>query len=1122
PNVLFLVDMGNYTLEAAYSGSNHWYPISYKPGTATVDASSNPYYAANVTVDSATASGGGVDNTDLRAVDLSGNVLTGATVSAPADTFNASFQYYGAFDPLRCYSYSSNSFVYGSVKASVTATCATTMWDGNFLNWLTMRKQELIYQVLVGGRPLPAQANQDGTANSLAGSQKTGENGSTSTCSKSGSNFNPCWRYVKFIPNATLSGRVPSTLPVATVNFNGGGDTSAGIFFGSGQGKIYVNDDATASPFDNASSNQYNIKVDLTTEPDIPSGTGVNGTCPDTALPTFAGHLVCYKRERSLGLFQTMRLDNMHVGVMFVNASTGQGGSLQFAFDANFNAASVTNIRNEHTAAYAPLAESLYEALCLFKKSQGPCYDNGGGSWSTGYSSSIGVAGDPFYSVSYSQMVRCCKNYVLMITPGIGVSDGNDPNVAAFPTGSTINPTWANNLGVKASTSGGDAASAEAGDRLDDVAYYGRTHDMRSDLSDSQYVTLYTVNAMGRKVGANLLASAAKYGGFVDKNNDGTSNFNPASGQTCNYPATSNLNPGTPGPFYSDPEWDSYDSNGQPNPDCVPDTFFDADDGYALRDQIMRALNDILKKSASGTSISVLASSSSGDGSIYQAYFFPETPKTSTSSSTEVVKWTGFLQGIFVDSYGNLREDHGGVSGAGDGKLVYTDDNIVVTELDIDGNVVLRRYADANGDGIADDAGYYATPRTGGTVASLREMQGIWEGGKKLALRDLGSKPRNLFTWVDLNNDGVVTANEQISFSSTNAATLSPYLRADTTGVFTAPNIISFMQGNQVTGMRDREVTVNGSLRVWRLGDIVNSSPTIVGPPRERFDILYGDSGYRQFVQRWGNRRQTAYVGANDGMLHAFNIGYYHRGDDSSTAELERGWYTTAPNDNLSGPELGEELWGFVPHYLLPQLRWYTQSDYTHISYVDLKPKVTDVRIFTPEAACGTVSTPTPTATGCIHPDGWGTILIMGLRFGGSCGICATTGGTIGSNGAPPLAVTADFTGSGTPTTRYFYSGYVVLDITDPDSTPKVLSAFSNWGLGLTTSYPTVVRMSPKGDNRNDHTNARWMMLLGSGVHGYDGRAAMYASMFGVLLVQQGTSPGYVQLYMLDKTNSLL
>ena len=68
----------------------------------------------------------------------------------------------------------------------------------------------------------------------------------------------------------------------------------------------------------------------------------------------------------------------MHVAVMFVNASTGQGGSLQFAFDDNFNASSVTNIRNEHTAANAPMAESLYEGLCLFRKSQGPCYSNSG------------------------------------------------------------------------------------------------------------------------------------------------------------------------------------------------------------------------------------------------------------------------------------------------------------------------------------------------------------------------------------------------------------------------------------------------------------------------------------------------------------------------------------------------------------------------------------------------------------------------------------------------------------------------------------------------------------------------------------------------------------------------
>ena len=34
PNILFLVDMGNATLEAAYSGTNQRYWISFKAGTA--------------------------------------------------------------------------------------------------------------------------------------------------------------------------------------------------------------------------------------------------------------------------------------------------------------------------------------------------------------------------------------------------------------------------------------------------------------------------------------------------------------------------------------------------------------------------------------------------------------------------------------------------------------------------------------------------------------------------------------------------------------------------------------------------------------------------------------------------------------------------------------------------------------------------------------------------------------------------------------------------------------------------------------------------------------------------------------------------------------------------------
>ena len=30
------------------------------------------------------------------------------------------------------------------------------------------------------------------------------------------------------------------------------------------------------------------------------------------------------------------------------------------------------------------------------------------------------------------------------------------------------------------------------------------------------------------------------------------------------------------------------------------------------------------------------------------------------------------------------------------------------------------------------------------------------------------------------------------------------------------------------------------------------------------------------------------------------------------------------PTDNSAGPQLGEELWGFIPYEFLPQLQWLT------------------------------------------------------------------------------------------------------------------------------------------------------------------------------------------------------
>ncbi|MEK6526672.1 MAG: hypothetical protein AABZ22_07350, partial [Nitrospirota bacterium] len=344
-----------------------------------------------------------------------------------------------------------------------------------------------------------------------------------------------------------------------------------------------------------------------------------------------------------------------------------------------------------------------------------------------------------------------------------------------------------------------------------------------------------------------------------------------------------------------------------------------------------------------------------------------------------------------------------------------------------------------------------------------------------------------ILTWVDTNNNGLVESGEQIPFTTANAATLGPYLRAGA-APYTATNIINFIRGvdPQVAGLRDRRLQVpsgSGTLKVWKFGDAIHATPTVVVAPKERFDVLYGDASYTAYFQQYRNRRQVAYVGANDGMLHALNGGFFHRGDDlSTTTVVEHGRFSRTATDNSSGPLLGDELWGFIPYQLLPYLQWLTRTDYTHVYYVDLKPKVTDARIFTPDAD---------------HPNGWGTILIGGFRMGGSCGAC------VASTGGPPMTVTADF-GSGTQT-RTFYTAYFVLDITNPDVDPKLLWVFTDSSLGLSTSYPAVLRVNPSGDAKADNTNAKWFMLVGTGPTGYDASSAQTGKIFAINLA---TGPG--------------
>jgi type IV pilus assembly protein PilY1 len=58
------------------------------------------------------------------------------------------FDYYGYFDPYRCYTYSDGRFKPGSVTSDKYCSSA---WSGNFLNWATMTRLDVVRRILYGG-----------------------------------------------------------------------------------------------------------------------------------------------------------------------------------------------------------------------------------------------------------------------------------------------------------------------------------------------------------------------------------------------------------------------------------------------------------------------------------------------------------------------------------------------------------------------------------------------------------------------------------------------------------------------------------------------------------------------------------------------------------------------------------------------------------------------------------------------------------------------------------------------------------------------------------------------------------------------------------------------------------
>lgn len=105
--------------------------------------------------------------------------------------------------------------------------------------------------------------------------------------------------------------------------------------------------------------------------------------------------------------------------------------------------------------------------------------------------------------------------------------------------------------------------------------------------------------------------------------------------------------------------------------------------------------------------------------------------------------------------------------------------------------------------------------------------------------------------------------------------------------------------------------------RTTILGDIVGSAPVFVGPPPFRYPDSLESASYSQFKADNASRQHMIYVGANDGMLHAFR-------------------------SNDTGDGAVSEVFAFVPGAVYDNLHHLSDTGYSHKFYADGTPSVVD------------------------------------------------------------------------------------------------------------------------------------------------------------------------------------
>lgn len=938
------------------------------------------------------------------------------------------YKFYGYYSPDYWYTYGTNRFVPAAPKTGSGITGErdklSTEWDGNFLNWLTMRRVDVIRKVMTGG----AKATGEGTGYSRLRGEKA-------DCDDRG-------KY-KNIPDASLYTPYTGTRKFYVNSANagcGGGGSGTSTF-------------TVRNASDTGNEATFNVAVRV----------------PDPVE----------------GVLQRVVGTRARVGLTFYN--TNEGGYVRVSIAGGSLESTINEINNTRPYSNTPLGETLWTVTGYFAQQAsiaggpGPRYSSG--------DFQINNTNDPYNYGTGGQprFTSCGKSFVLFITDGEPCSDGNLPGtIETYASGKSDYDCSGSSCPAVGSFPASTFPFCSAGNYvagIEDVALYMHTTDLRNsptlgkdNIVDKQTLTLFSIFAFGK--GSTLLRYAAINGGFEDINGN-------------NIPDQQS-------------EWDQ-DGNGE------PDNFYEADNGYELERAIEDAFLSILKRAASGTAASVLASGEGSGANLIQAVFYPR-----RMAGNYIIGWTGENQNLwyYVDPFftnSSIRENT--TADSPYPILNLTNDYIVQLYFDQDlQRTMARRFQDTDGNGTADVA---ITP-----PIIFENLVSLWKSGNLLWSRDISTDPRTIYTYCIPGTTCLSADNPMALFSTANASTLAPYLQAiDAT---LAEDIIRYTHGEGLTTLMDvdedgnpiiiisgidrkgacsvttttfctvdsdcpsgetcsqpdgiddyrpRYATFASETHVWKLGDVLNSTPRISSwIPLNNYDTVHSDLTYKSFTETTGTtgykERGMVFAGGNDGMLHAFKLG-----------KLELKWSTQGTHEiaRLSGADIGKEMWAFIPKNALPYLKYAMDPEYCHVFTVDLSPYIFDASIGAP--ASGDISNNTRDATA------WRTILIGGMRFGGACrkqGVACNSGTDCVNT--PTVDPSNNTKGLG-------YSSYFALDVTDQNN-PQLLWEFSDPQLGFATTGPAIVRISSLTDPADPASppdkdkNGKWYVVIGSGPTG--------------------------------------